>query len=133
MVNREPVVIAAVVAAVWVIVVRQERVPQHTSILTGQLYYNEIIEHNNVAYFRTIARMEKESFLLLLNLLEREGGSKRSFKICGGQKLMIFIHVLVGHYNRQTAGRWQHSGRTISIVVHEVAAAFMSCQESFFL
>ena len=47
--------------------------------------------------------------------------------------MMIFIHILVGHSNRQTAGRWQHSGRTISIVVHEVAAAFISCQESFFL
>ena len=50
--NREAVVIAAVVAAVWVILLRRERVPQHTSILTGQVYYNEIIEHNNVAYFR---------------------------------------------------------------------------------
>ena len=107
MANREPVIIAAVVAAVWVILLRRERVPQHTSILTGQLYYNEIIEHNNVAYFRTIARMEKESFLLLLDLLEREGGLKRSLKICAGQKLMIFIHILVGHSNRQTAGRWQ--------------------------
>ena len=107
--------------------------PQHTPILTGQLYYNEIIEHNNVAYFRTIARMEKESFLLLLDLLEREGGLKRSLKFCAGQKLMIFIHILVGQSNRHTAGRWQHSGRTISIVVHEVAAAFVSCQELFFL
>ena len=52
MANCEPVVIAAVVAAVWVILLRRERVPQHTSNLTGQLYYNEIIEHNNVAYFR---------------------------------------------------------------------------------
>ena len=77
MVNREPVVIAAVVAAVWVIILRRERVPQHTSILTGQLYYNEIIVHNSVAYFRTIVRMEKKSFLLLLDLLEREGGLKR--------------------------------------------------------
>ena len=107
MANREPVVIAAVVAAVWVILLRRERVPQHTSILTGQLYYNEIIEHNNVAYFRTIARMEKESFLLLLDLLEREGGLKRLFKICAGQKLMIFIHILVGHSNRQRAGRFR--------------------------
>ena len=65
MVNREPAVIAAVVDAVWVILLRRERVPQHTSILTGQLYYNEIIEHDNVAYFRKIARKEKESFLLL--------------------------------------------------------------------
>ena len=94
MVNREPVVI---VAAVWVIVLRRECVPHHTSILTGQLYYNEIIEHNNVAYFRTIARMEKESFLLLLDLLEREGGLKRSFKICAAQKLMIFIHMLFAY------------------------------------
>ena len=95
--------------------------PQHTSILTGQLCYDEIIEHDNVAYFRIIARMERESFLLLLDLLEREGGLKRSFEICAGQKLMIFIHILVRHSNRQTAGRWQHSGRTISIVIHEVA------------
>ena len=77
--------------------------------------------------------LEKESFLLLLDLLDREGDLKRSFKICAGQKLMIFIHILVGHSNKQTTGRWQHSGRTISIVIHEVAAAFMSCQESFFL
>ena len=116
MVDREPVVIAAVVAAVLVILLRREHVPQHTSILTGQLYCNEIIEHNNVAYFRKIARMEKESF-----------------KIFAVQKKMIFIHIVVGHSNRQTAGRWQYSGRTISIVVHEVAAAFMSSQESFFL
>ena len=47
--------------------------------------------------------------------------------------MMFFIHILVGHYSTQRAGRWQHSGRTILIVVHEVAAAFMSCQESFFL
>ena len=113
MVNREPVVIAAVVAAVWVIVLRRERVPQHTSILTGQLYCNGIIEHNNVAYFRKIARMEKESF-----------------KIFAVQKKMIFIHIVVGHSNRQTAGRWQHSGRTISIVVHEVAMLSHRRQES---
>ena len=69
----------------------------------------------------------------MLHTSEQLLGLKRSFKICAGQKLMIFINILVGHYNRQTAGRWQHSGRTISIVVHEVAAAFMSCQESFFL
>ena len=80
MVNREPVVIAAVVTAVWVILLRRERVPQHTSILTGQLYYNEIIEHNNVAYFRKITGMEKESFVLLWDLLGREEGLKRSFK-----------------------------------------------------
>ena len=79
--------------------------PQHTSILTGQLYYNEIIEHDNVAYFRKVARMkmEKESFLQLWDLLEREEGLKRLFKICAGQKMMIFIHILVGHSNRQKA------------------------------
>ena len=54
--------------------------PQHTSILTGQLYFNEIIEHNNVAYFRKITGMEKESFVLLWDLLGREEGLKRSFK-----------------------------------------------------
>ena len=106
MVNREPVDIAAVVAAVWVILLRRERVPQHTFILTGQLYDNEIIEHNNVAYFRKVARMEKKSFLLLWDLLEREECLKRSFKICARQKMMISIHILVGHSNRQTAGRW---------------------------
>ena len=79
MVNREPFVTAAVVAAVWVILLRRERVPQHTSILSGQLYHNETIEHNNLAYLGKNARMEKESFLLLLDLLEREGGLKRSF------------------------------------------------------
>ena len=99
MVNREPVVIAAVVAAVWVIVLRRERVPQHTSILTGQLYYNEIIEHNNVAYFRTIARMEKESFLLLLDQLGREGGSKPSFKILKNLNFELIFDLLDGIFH----------------------------------
>ena len=91
--------------------------PQHTSILSGQLYHNETIEHNNLAYLGKNARMEKESFLLLWDLLEREEGLRRSFKICAGQEMMIFIHILVGHSNWQRAGRWQHRGRTILIVV----------------
>ena len=101
-------------------------------VFTSPNYENSLFS-KTACFQKQLVFLEKESFLLLLDLLDREGGLKRSFKICAGQKLMIFIHILVGHSNRQTTGRWQHSGRTISIVIHEVAAAFMSCQESFFL
>jgi hypothetical protein len=70
-------------------------IPQHNSVLTGALYYD-----------------------LLMGVC----GLLDSLYICAGQKLMILLFVMRGHTNRETAERWQHSGSTISEVVHEVSA-----------
>jgi DDE superfamily endonuclease len=112
------VLIALVLVGVYRM--RRRPVPQHNSVLTGDLYYREIMGSANVNRFRQVARMDKDTFnLLKANLIE--GGLTNSMYICCGQKLMILLHVLRGHTNRETAERWQHSGATISEIVHEVS------------
>ena len=100
MVKREPDVIAAVVAAVWVILLRRERVPQHTSILTGHLYYNEMIEHNNVAYFRKLLGWKKNPSSYFGNCSKEEKVWGAHLKFALGRKwwfLFIFWSgILIG-------------------------------------
>jgi hypothetical protein len=99
---------------------RRKPVPQHNSVLTGDLYYKEIMATVNANRYLQVARMDKETFILLKDLLMVVGGLQNSMYICAGQKLMILLYVMRGHTNRETAERWQHSGATISAVVHEV-------------
>ena len=99
---------------------RRMPIPQHNSLLTGDLYFREIMATVNVNRFLQVARMDNETFNLLKRLLIDVGGLQNSMYICAGQKLMILIYVVRGHTNRETAERWQHSGATISAIVHEV-------------
>jgi hypothetical protein len=46
---------------------------------------------------------------------------------------MIFLAALTGISNRVTAGRWQHSGSTISLIVHEVAECLKDYKEILFV
>lgn len=117
--NINVIVLIAVVLAAMYRARRQPR-PQHNSVLTGDLYYKEILATENVNRFRQVARMDRETFNLLKEQLI-DGGLTDSMYICSGQKLMILLHVLRGHTNRETAERWQHSGATISDIVHEVS------------
>lgn len=105
---------------------RRQPVPQHNSILTGDLCYREIMATVNVNRFLQVSRMDKETFNLLKELLTNVGGLQDSMYICVGQKLMILIYVIRGHTNRETAERWQHSGATISTIVHEVSNCLLA-------
>jgi DDE superfamily endonuclease len=116
-----------IVALVLPLVLRNDPIPQHDSILTGQLYYREVMKSPSSNRFSNVARMDKETFILLKNFLYQHGRLRRSKTINIGQKIMIFIHVLIGHTNRQTAERWQHSGSTISLIIHEVSESFRAC------
>ena len=103
---------------------RSDPTPMHVSILTGQMYYEELlISHANI--FRTCARMDHETFDKLKIFLKREAGLKDSKLICGGQKILIFLYILGGHSIRDTASRWQHSLSTISVVTQEVDTTFL--------
>lgn len=106
----------------------KERTVQHDSILTGQLYLQELLETRSTARFRDVTRMSHDTFDELLLLLETHGDFKDSKYLSTGEKLLIFILVLVGHSNRSINERWQHSGSTISLVVHQVATVMLSCQ-----
>jgi DDE superfamily endonuclease len=107
-------------------------IPQHDSILTGQLYYEELMTTRNPNRFINVARMDRPTFLSLIDLLTTEGGLKNSMFISSGEKLLIFIHNLVGFSNRQIAERWQHSGSTISLVIHEVTESILACKQHLF-
>ena len=104
---------------------------QHDSVLTGDLYYREVMNTENDNRFRQVARMDKDTFCLLKDNLVA-GGLTDSVYICSGQKLMILIHVLRGHTNRETAERWQHSGATISEIVHEVSIYLDSIKDRLY-
>ena len=101
-------------------------VPKHTSILTGAIYFAELMETENNARFRACARMSKETFQRLLARAMADGGLKDSRKISAGEKLMIFLYVLSGKSNRDAQERWQHSGDSISKVVAAVRVVILS-------
>ena len=104
-------------------------IAQHDSILTGQLYLKELLETRSTARFHNVTRMDRDTFDELLLLLESRGGFKNPKYISAEDKLLIFILVLVGHTNRSVNERWQHSGCTISFVVHEVATVIKMCKQ----
>ena len=131
-VGFDPITLSATVLAATGILHKKGPVPQHDSILTGQVYYNELLETRNTNRFLNVARMDKPTFLSLVELLTTKSNLKASMFMTAGEKLMIFIHALVGFSNRQIAERWQHSGSTISLVLHEVAESFISAKQWFF-
>jgi hypothetical protein len=106
--------------------------PQHDSILTGQIYYNELMTTRNKHRFRNVTRMDKPTFMLLVDLLTYQSNLRTSMFMSSGKKFLIFIHALVGFSNREIADRWQHSGSTISIVLHDVAESLLLVKHLFF-
>ena len=124
------VLVAVVLAAVNAF--RGNRVVQHNSLLTGDLYYKEIMATQNVNRFSQVARMDLETFTLLRQFLMEHGGLRNSMYICAGQKLMILIYIMRGHTNRETMERWQHSGATVSAIVHEVSSSLLSCRNRIY-
>jgi hypothetical protein len=95
------------------------------SQLTGNGYFLELIETESVSRFREVNRTNKECFLTLVDVLYAAGVKDSRF-ICKEEKCMIFLFLLTGRDNRNISERWQHSGSTISLIIHEVAYAIMS-------
>lgn len=125
--------VLTIVASVLPFILRSSPVPQHDSALTGDMYYKEVMRSPNVNRFLNVARMDKDTFVKLKHFLWLRGNLRRSISVTVGQKVLIFIHVLIGHSNRQTAERWQHSGSTISLIIHEVSDAFRYCSALIFV
>ena len=121
--------VLTIVASVLPITLRSSPVPQHDSALTGDMYYKEVMRSPKVNRFLNVARMDVK----LKHFLCLRGNLRRSISVTVGQKVVIFIHVLIGHSNRQTAERWQHSGSTISLIIHEVSDAFRYCSVLIFV
>lgn len=103
--------------------------PQSISVLTGRLYVEELLR-GNMHTFRSVARMDKETFTRLTNLL-REAGLDDTPHISVEEKILIHIQVCCGLSNRNIMNRFQHSGDTISKIVREVIAVMRSIDHIF--
>jgi hypothetical protein len=55
--------------------------PQRTSILTGAMYLNELLD-GNINTFRNAARMDKQAFIRSRNLPVQQGNLEDSDTIC---------------------------------------------------
>jgi hypothetical protein len=59
--------------------------PQHDSILTGQIYYNELMTTRNTHRFRNVARMDRPTFLSLVDLLSNQSNLRNSMFLTAGE------------------------------------------------
>ena len=122
-----------VAALLLLLIIPNDPIPIHNSVLTGSAYYHELCNMQNMSGFRALVRMDKQTFDRLIHFLATRELLHASRNICCGQKLMIFIWVVAGHNIRYTANRWQHSISTISDIVHKVADAMMSVRHILYI
>jgi hypothetical protein len=59
----DAITLAAMTLAASGILNPDKPVPQHDSLLTGQIYYNELMATRNTNRFMNVARMDKATFL----------------------------------------------------------------------
>ena len=75
-----------IIASVLPLILVEESIPQHKSVLTGHMCYNEIMKSPCYRRFMSVARMDKETFLLLMKMLTQNGNLIKSNSINVGQK-----------------------------------------------
>lgn len=90
--KRKRVAALAGVAAVLAVLDRliyNEPIPEHTSIRSGALWYQELIDHPNPRIFKDVARMSKDCFKDFVPFLEQHGGLESNSIVHSGEKVMI--------------------------------------------
>src|SRR5690242_15380215 len=73
--------------------IEEAKILNHDSMLSGNDYYNELMETDIEARFRSVCRMDKNVFLPLLEELQTAGLSS-SDHISAGEKLVMFMLIL---------------------------------------
>ena len=72
---EETIDIVSVVAVVLsTILGKRKPVPRNTSVLTGAMYYEELMATPHEGRFRTVCRMEKNTFVEVLRMLQELSG-----------------------------------------------------------
>ena len=125
------VIFAAIAVAISSVNDATEKVAQCNSKLTGHMYVMELLETESEPAFYIATHMRKTTFAKLLKLVEDHGGLKASPRISRAEKLMISLHIFLGHTQRQTGSRFQHSTQTISDCLRQVLASFRKCKKHF--
>ena len=113
---------------------RNDPQPQHTSILTGAIRLNELMDPNiNENTFLEEARMTPEMFDMLILTLKNRGGLTDGPMISAGEKYLILTRVLRGYTNRECKLHWQHSGATIHACIYEAISSIINIGEDVFI
>lgn len=93
---------------------RFEKLPQHTSRLSGQQWVDELIAGHDVRFYNELG-MQKFVFRRLLAVLEQNGQLSETRHVSTSEQLAIFLHyVRRGLSNRALQERFQRSGDTIA-------------------
>jgi hypothetical protein len=66
----------------------------HDSALTGEQYFQEVMDSRSWRRFLDVTWLSKRNFGILLNLLKTNGDFIDSKKISAGQKLIMFLFFL---------------------------------------
>ena len=89
------------------------KTPQHTSILTGQLWINELLDGHDGRFYNELG-LNKFVFHRLLTTLETATGLRGTRHVSAAEQVAIFLHyVRRGLSNRALQERFQRSGDTI--------------------
>jgi hypothetical protein len=87
-------IIVSVMLAAASVVIKKTKTPQHNSILTGNMYYEEIMDTISESRFLHVCRMDKTTFIKFVEFLKVHGELEDSKSICAGEKVMIFMSLL---------------------------------------
>ena len=92
---------------------RFNKTPQHTSVLSGQLWLNELLGGHDGRFYNELG-MQKFVFRRLLTMLETDAGLRGTRHVSAAEQAAIFLHyVRRGLSNRALQERFQCSGDTI--------------------
>jgi hypothetical protein len=119
-------------ARVIVAVTRKKQDPLHDLPTGGLNWYTMLRHESRDDFFKDQIGMTKESFDRLLDILITHGGLTDGYKVCSGQKLMMFLDILKGQGYKRIELMWMCTRDTVRRVCHEVASAVIACR-GFFL
>jgi hypothetical protein len=91
-----------------------DKIPQHTSVLSGRQWVQRL-EYENDNCMKEILGMRKHVFQKFVQVLEEKGALSRTRRLEPKEQAAIFLYFAVTNAsNRKMAKRFQHSGATIS-------------------
>ena len=104
----------------------QSPVPQHTSILTGELWVQELLA-GNAARMHNNLGMNTHVFVRLITALVEKAGPKDTWHISKKEQLAIFLHAVVTNNSiPQLCECFQQSADTISRMLHHMVKIIIS-------
>ncbi len=112
--------------------VMTNKVPRHDSIRSGERLIDELIESDKFDRFRSIARMEKGTFVKFVDYLSKNGLSDGKH-ISMEEKVMMTLQILGSGCSYATCMEtFQHSGSTVSACFEEVISCICNCRDKLF-